>query len=592
MRLTTLHVENFRALESIDVTLHPMTVIIGENDVGKTSCLLAIQTLFECPKLDLKTDFFKGDTTRSIVIDATFACAAPTDANAEFLCAPGDLIRVRCTYHLAKPRTIEVMMRVPKDPELRDIDGQNVGPLRSKLSELGLSTDNKLDKPTAQRILREYVSNLPPEHFVEEWSEIREQALAKILPEFVFVPVQRDLDISLRMSETSLLGKLFRPLFKEALANAELDASLREVRARLKDCASERVRDLQGLLRDQLNNQSVSLTHDVDMDPIKGVTFDFGMDDERAKDIPIANRGAGVHNNLVLAMFRLLAKYGAKDFILAIEEPENSLHPRGQREMLWALQDLSKTAQVMCTTHSSVFLDLGRLEDNIVLTRTSDGNTISRSFKARDVGTLRELLGIRVSDALLSGGGNCALIVEGPTELHAYPHFFRMAGHDARALGISIIDAEGCDFQRIRRLLLVLGVYEIPAIVVLDRDAEKTATELEAYGPGGELANLRGVHLLKKGTFESYIPLDVALDVINQRYEGQAILPEEVDLQKDRLKEFQRLIYQKKGLGARFEHFKVEFGELVGRRMQDAGFPVPPDILAIIDQARAIATEV
>ncbi len=36
MRLGALHVENFRALEKMTIPFSPMTVIIGENDVGRT----------------------------------------------------------------------------------------------------------------------------------------------------------------------------------------------------------------------------------------------------------------------------------------------------------------------------------------------------------------------------------------------------------------------------------------------------------------------------------------------------------------------------------------------------------------------------
>jgi len=257
--------------------------------------------------------------------------------------------------------------------------------------------------------------------------------------------------------------------------------------------------------------------------------------------------------------------------------------------MLWALQDIAKSAQVICTTHSSVFLDLGRLENNIVLTRTAKGNTIARHFKTDNITALRELMGIRISDALLGGGGNCAIIVEGSTELHAYPHFFRLENHDARALGISIISAEGSDFDRIKRLLLVLDRYEIPSVVVLDKDAAKTARDLERFSPDGPIRCLKKVYLLQEGKFESYIPLEIAVSVINERFDGDKILPSDIDLAKDREGEFRRLLYEKKP-GARFEHFKVEFGQLVGQRMQELKVPLHNEIRQIVNEVAALAT--
>lgn len=594
MILKSLHIENFRALEAVDIKFQPMTVIIGENDVGKTSCMLALKTLFESKKLETDADLFRRDRALSVVLDAKFDCPSPTPEQKRFVSTAGG-IHARCTYALREDREITLKCAVPKDERFREIGKQGVAQLRKTLKGLAVGgASDKVSKPDAIELLQGYINDtLTPQDYGEDWLTVKDNEFAKLLPEFVFIPVNRDLETNLKMTDTSLFGKLFRPLLKAALQGDDVGDSLRDVRERLKAGVAGRVEELQELLRAQLNNDSVALTHEVDLDPIKGVKFDFGMDDERAENIPIENRGAGIHNNLVLAMFRLLAKHGTRNFILAIEEPENSLHPRGQREMLWALQHVAETAQVICTTHSSIFLDLGRLEDNIVLTRTTKGNTIARSFQPDNLRELRELLGLRVSDALLSGGGNCAMIVEGPTEVGAYPHFFDCAGHNLRALGISIIDAGGSNFQKIRQLLMVLNVYDIPSIVVLDQDAAKTAADLKRYGPGGKLPNLRSVHLLKEGTFETYLPLDVAVEVINDKHAGgEKIMVSDIDEAKNREAELERVLYAKKGSGARFEHFKVEFGELVGRKMCERKMELHPEIKAICDDVARIANEV
>jgi|GEM_PF-935045 len=594
MRLLSLHIENFRALESMDLVLHPMTVIIGENDVGKSSCMLAVKTLFECKKIDHVADLFMCQQNREVVIEATFQVDTPT-AEQESYVTGVDQLSVRCKYRFEQPRETEVLSVVPCDSRLREIDKQKADDLRKTLQELEIVTpSDKPDKAASQQLLRDFVATkLPPERFEKNWVGIKEIDFAKLMPDFVLVPVARDLDRNLKMTENSLMGKLFRPLLKEALQGEGVESSLSAIRNRLKDGVLSKVEELQLLLRAQLNNEQVILTHQIDFDPMGGISFDFGMDDERVQGIPMSNRGAGVHNNLILAMFRLLAEHGPKNFVLAIEEPENSLHPRGQREMLWALQAISKTAQVICTTHSSVFLDLGLLEDNIVLTRTSRGNTISRSFRSAKLKELRELLGIRISDALLSGGGNAAIIVEGPTELNAYPHFFRMCGLNARALGISIVSAEGSNFDRIRRLLLVLNEYDIPSVVVLDKDAAETGKDLNRLIENKTMPCLQRVFVLKEGKFETYIPLDIAVAVINERFlDGDAISATDIDQTKDREREFERVIYEKKGVGARFEHFKVQFGELAGKKMSEAGAPLPRELEEIVKEVGVMASAV
>jgi hypothetical protein len=167
-----------------------------------------------------------------------------------------------------------------------------------------------------------------------------------------------------------------------------------------------------------------------------------------------------------------------------------------------------------------------------------------------------------------------------------------MLKYNARALGVSIISVGGSDFQKIRQHLMVLNVYDIPAVVVLDKDARKTYDDLKGYGPKGELPNLRRTHLLSKGTFETYIPLDIALAVINESYPRSEIRPEDINLEKDRVDEFRRLIYEKKGELSRFEHFKVEFGQLVGARMVSSGCTLDSEIKEVIETVKSIAEAV
>jgi len=591
MRMRLIQIQNFRALENIELEFQPMTVIIGENDVGKSSCMLAMRAFFESKKFENDADYFQHDKSRPITIDVTFDCPEPTDDQRAFV--HERRLQCRCVYPFNEAREIHVKSRVPGDTRFRDLGTQPVDQLRTTLAEIGaIKATDKPAKAEAQRVLAEWI-NINVQEFEESWTPMKETEFGKLVPDFILVPVGRSLESNLKMTEGSLLGKLFRPLLAAALRESEADESLRRIQGHLKECVREKVDLLQTLLAEQLNNDQIRLTHQVDVDPIKGVSFDFGMDDERVRNIPLANRGAGVHNNLILSMFRLLASEGARNFILAIEEPENSLHPRGQREMLWALQGVARTAQVICTTHSSVFLDLGRLEDNIVLSRTARGNTIPRSFAVDDHDQLRELMGIRISDALLSGGGNCAIIVEGATESQAYPSLFRIAGWNPRALGISIVNAEGSDFERIRRLLIVLNTYRIPSVVVLDSDARKAKEDLDRLIREETMPCLRKVFCLKLGQFEQYIPLEIAAKAINQLYpDGKEVRVEDFDAGAKRVGELNRVVYAKKGPGVRIEYFKVRFGERAGRLMLDSGCLLPPEIQEIVAEVKAIATEI
>lgn len=589
IRIKELRVENFRALKDLEIKLHPMTTVIGENDVGKSSLMLALRTFFEVRKIDRLADVFMKDPELAITISVALSIDTPNESQAVYVNDGG--LKLRARYSVGEPRAVEVFSRMPKDERFANFASMGAPELKKLLVEVtGEKTHSKLNKVETKEQLKKWISDNVTE-FTDAWVPLEEREFEKLVPDFVLVPVSRDMESNVKMTDSSLFGKLFKPLLRASMAGTEFERSLSAITVALAESVETTVMRLEELMRGQMNNPAISLTHTVDLDPIKGIEFEFGMDDERAQGIPLTNRGAGVHNNLILGMFRLLAEQRATDFILAIEEPENSLHPRGQREMLWALQALSKTAQVVCTTHSSVFLDLGSLEDNIVLTRTPHGNTIARQFSPDNHEALREIMGIRISDALLSGGGNCAIIVEGQTELHAYPWLFKLAGLNHRELGISIVPANCSDSETIRSLLRVLECYGIPVIVVLDKDAQKTAEDLSRSIGAGGYRNLKQVFCLTEGQFERYIPLDLAMEIINDRYpEGELMQVTDLAAEKDREKEFQRLMFEKKGPGARFAYFKVIFGELAGKAMFEGARPLPDDFKSIIEAAHEIAT--
>jgi len=185
--------------------------------------------------------------------------------------------------------------------------------------------------------------------------------------------------------------------------------------------------------------------------------------------------------------------------------------------MRWAMQDFSRKSQVICTTHSPVFLDLGKLEDNIVLRRKNNGATETSHFSLNDPNELRELVGIKVSDALLSGGGNCTLIVEGDTELYASPHMFRCVGVNPRSLGISIISAGRSDLKKMLMHARILKAYNLPCIIIVDNNKAREAEIIEAE----KMPNVKMVRTLSKGNFEEYLPLELAVEVLNDLCGGE-----------------------------------------------------------------------
>ncbi|OYW76944.1 MAG: hypothetical protein B7Z37_06395 [Verrucomicrobia bacterium 12-59-8] len=380
--IKTIKVEHFRALKLIEFSLGKMAVIIGENDVGKTSVLSALKVFFINKKLDDKNDFHLHECETPVVITLTF-----------------DIDKIETTVR----RTFE-FGKTPDTSILKD-------------GEFKKASKEDISEACAER--------------------------------FFFFPVNRDIAVQFAMTKTALLGKLVRECVRKCIEdNEEAKRSLNLLVEQTKVAIEEPRKGLQAHLRQQMHNDALMLNFDdVKVDPVDGVSFSPGLSDDRVSSLPLANRGAGTQNNLVIALFRYLAeRQTTNNLIIALEEPENSLHPKAQRQLLSVLLELAAKHQVICTTHSPVFIERTQFESNVLITRKKDGRSDAKVFTAEMLSEVRNELGIRPSDALLKGGGNCALVVEGDTEEEALPDCFEMCKKSEFELGISIIKAGGSDF--------------------------------------------------------------------------------------------------------------------------------------------------
>jgi len=207
---------------------------------------------------------------------------------------------------------------------------------------------------------------------------------------------------------------------------------------------------------------------------------------------------------------------------------------------------------------------------------------------------VRGEMDIRVSDALLKGGGNCALIVEGNTEEDGFPVFMEMLGLSEFQLGISIIKLNGSDFERARTIIQLLGAYEIPSVVVLDRDAEeKTAKPLRKM-MGTKLQNLREVFCLTKGVIEDYYPLSIIAEVINTGFSPSKPVSENMfDKNKSgskKLEDIKRVMYES-GAITSIDFFKTRLGLVGTRLMKEQRIAVDDELRAIFSKVSEVASK-
>ena len=151
-------------------------------------------------------------------------------------------------------------------------------------------------------------------------------------------------------------------------------------------------------------------------------------DDKRADEIELENRSTGLQWFLSFYLvFTYESEDAHEDAVVLLDEPGLSLHPLAQRDLSRFFDNLSKTHQLLFTTHSPFLIDADRLDRVRKVYVNEDGATVASSDLgigrgrggALDAGAtyaVHSALNLTVAESLLLGC--CPIIVEGPSDQH------------------------------------------------------------------------------------------------------------------------------------------------------------------------------
>ena len=162
---------------------------------------------------------------------------------------------------------------------------------------------------------------------------------------------------------------------------------------------------------------------------------------------PFYRQGTGTINMLVLAMLSQIAQ-DKQNVIFAMEEPETAIPPYAQKRIVHEIRKLA--SQTIFTSHSPYVLEEFTLGETIVLARGADGALGQSSISLPDSvkpKRYRQEFRTRFCEGLLT---RRILLTEGATEAAAFPVVCRRLAElrpdtysTLEALGICTIDAGG-----------------------------------------------------------------------------------------------------------------------------------------------------
>lgn len=412
MRLTHIHIQNFRSCRNVTLELGGMHALVGANNTGKSSVLRALDFLFNPSTKSLNEEsFWNKDTSLEIRVEAIFSDL--TDKEKEMLNA---YLKPDGTFHMARSARrgaksgdsdsdteqaedkIGVGQHYKKpipEPEwLQEskINGKNITEWWKTEDQLAVDgvrfADGVTKKPGVEEWkekAKEFIAaNADKIPMQDEWVDNPKgyaNVLKGTLPFFVLVPAVRDVSEESKGTKSSPFGKLLYAILDTITQEkrANIEGILGEVAKQMNRSGgdervpliSETEKQLNTLLNDFFTGCDLEIEFETPTLEVLLSAPKLYVDDGFRN--AVENKGHGLQRAVIFTILRRYAEYmtssadGKKrNLILAVEEPELYMHPQAQRTIRRVFRKIAEGGdQVIFSTHSSLLVDVAYFDEII-----------------------------------------------------------------------------------------------------------------------------------------------------------------------------------------------------------------------------------
>lgn len=478
-RLYKLIVQNFRSIGStkVEIELDDIVVLVGPNNVGKSSILRAYETVMSHGSKEGKlsiNDFPDGqvdpDNLPTIELHTIVFNQAPGERWIQPTADGEWLIREKWVWDSPN-----------KDPKRQGFDIQKDG--WDDQVPWGAPNVANSRRPLPHRI----DAFATPDKQALEITNLITSLLKEKITDIKSDPDQEKSDYELILEKiSSLQAKVVKATEDEiALIENEISNYLSKLFPKHK------------IKFDAKPESDIASTYQ----PFKSST-ELLMGPEDGYFSTIAHQGSGARRTLLWATLKYLSeagdKKGSRPHVLLLDEPEICLHPSAIREARAVLYNLPESGnwQVMITSHSPIFIDLS--QDNTTIIRVfrdedSDvkSTTLYRPERAKlDEDDKKNLKLMNICDPYVHEFffGGRQVIVEGDTEYTAFSMLKEMYPNEYS--DIQIIRARGKGI--IPSVAKVLKQFSTSFFILHDADERltKKGNKNPAWGMNSTISQL------------------------------------------------------------------------------------------------------
>nr|WP_288833475.1 ATP-binding protein [uncultured Flavobacterium sp.] len=460
MYLQRLILENFRSYKNIEIDfVDNLNVIIGKNDIGKSTILEALDIFFGEEKIKInysdKNVFngdhisirccFKVDTSKEYLIDTD----VKTNLKDEFLLNENNELEIKKVWDCSKGKITAASLKTflicyyPSEFSNKPLPTLKIEELKKVLEKEDiafalseLQNNNQLKNLDTGLDIGPYDPDtdkkVPIEFDRRKRAEIRKAIysvsnLEKIAR--IEMPIDKEDGKNIWESLSKDLPLYF--LFQSDRVNKDTDKEVQDplkvITKRAIETVADKLEEVTKLIKEsaeKIGEETIEKLKEMNPELAKVLkpdvstkawdtlfSFSFIGDD----NIPMNKRGSGVRRLITLNYFRAEAERKNKEnksIIYAIEEPETAQHPDHQNLLINALNELAQkdNYQVILTTHSPEIAKQLKNE-NLIFIDKKDGE----NYLVKDN---QKLKAITNTLGLTSYIGKLVICLEGTNDLN------------------------------------------------------------------------------------------------------------------------------------------------------------------------------
>jgi putative ATP-dependent endonuclease of the OLD family len=456
--ISNISINNFKCFKGENnIPVNPLTILIGENDCGKSSVCKALDYFFKDHNIE-KDDFFKTEVTKEeegveqietkmekeVIIQVTFDLSEEdiVDDLKYYIYKETvneveiNRISIKKTYSYDEKVGVrhiaEIKQHIMPHPEMYDLKKIRAGDLRKIYPDFGLVYEEGLEteKIRFEEYVKEHLLTISEgmDYIKCEWKQIKN-----------FMPIFEMYDSSSYDSPTKFIQNILKDIYTESFYETDADG-----KKQLLDAYSEREEIFEKIFNKEIQETFMAKLK-TKLDKIKKISTDYEFnygDEFKLTNIrvdlgnglnPIGEIGEGSKKRIYLAIMEWeKEKESKKNVIRYYDEPDASLHITAQKNMYYNLKQMTEEKkmnfQVFINTHSLQMIDRARANSIIHLVN-NEGESNVNYLKGEEDDEIRiflnevsEISGLKNSSIFLE---RCFLLFEGYTEEKALPIIYK-----------------------------------------------------------------------------------------------------------------------------------------------------------------------